>query len=168
MGKEMLFDGEESEVEASLTERQASFLTEYRKHKSTAKAANALGVAEDTARNQLRSVAKKLGFASIKDIIANELGQSQRASAGELMQILKDQEYKCALTGRDLVPEKSELDHIIPKKKGGSDLAGNFQWVTTKINRMKGTMTNEEFIRVCGDVWRKAVSTRPPVSSGPR
>lgn len=159
----MLFNSEKHEVETSLTERQAAFLSAYRTHKSTGKAANALGVAEDTARTQLRRVARKLGFASIKDIIANELSPSHRASSGELMQILKDQEYKCALSGQDLVPEKSQLDHIVPKKKGGSDRKENLQWVTAKINRMKGSMSNEEFIRACGNVWRKAMSTRPPV-----
>ena len=164
MGKEMLFNSEESEVEASLTERQAAFLTEYRRHKTARKAAHALGVTEDTAQKHLRLVAKKLGFSCIRDIIANEIEPSQRATAGELMQKLKEQEYKCALTGQDLVPEKSQLDHIVPRKKGGSDRKDNLQWVTSKVNRMKGSMSNEEFIRICGNVWRKAVSQRPQCS----
>lgn len=164
MAKEMLFNGKEHEVETTLTERQAAFLAAYRTSKSTRKAAAALGVAEDTARNQLRNVARKLGFASIKDIIANEVTPKDRATSGELMQLLKEQGFRCALTGQELTPEKAQLDHIVPRKKGGSDRKENLQWVTSKVNRMKGSMSNDEFVRICGTVWRKAMSAKPPLA----
>lgn len=160
----MLFDGQEYKMEASLTERQKEFLAAYRETKATAKAATVLGVAEDTARTQLRNIARKLGFTCIKQIIATELDQGQKkATASELMGLLKKQEFKCALSGRKLKPDGSQLDHVFPKSKGGSDDVSNLQWVTTKINRMKGSMSNEEFINVCGEVWRNALSTRGPL-----
>ena len=127
-----------------------------------------MGVTDDTARNQLRNIARKLGFTCIKHIIATELAQSQKkATASELMSLLRKQEFKCALSGRKLKPDRSQLDHIVPKSKGGSDDVDNLQWLTAKVNRMKGTMSNEEFINVCGEVWRNALSKRgplPPIS----
>lgn len=165
LGKEMLFNSQEHEVEASLTQRQKEFLAAYREHKTTAKAAISLGVAEDTARERLRFIAKKLGFTSIKDLVANELRDKgkARASTSELMDLLRKQRFKCALTGNELTPEESQLDHVIPRSKGGSDAKDNLQWLTSKVNRMKGTLSNEEFIEICGTVWRKAMSKREPL-----
>lgn len=163
MENEMLLSGEEHDKKASLTERQKEYLSAYRSGKTASKAASTMGVAEDTARTQLRSIARKLGFSCIKDIIANELRQSdrERASPAELMWLLKEQEFKCALTGMELTPETAQCDHILPRSKGGSDAIGNLQWVLGKVNRMKGKMNNEEFIALCGTIWRKSASGRP-------
>jgi len=59
---------------------------------------------------------------------------------------------KCAISGRDInlaarrgEPGESNLDHIIPRAQGGSNELDNLQPLSTRINQMKGNMTNEEF-----------------------
>lgn len=52
---------------------------------------------------------------------------------------LKYQNYKCALTGEKLIFGKNiSLDHIFPFSKGGSDNIENLQWITLKANLNKG------------------------------
>ncbi len=73
-----------------------------------------------------------------------------RAKARDILAILNHQEYRCALSGEALNPDtKSELDHVIPVAEGGDNSKENLQVVTSKINRMKGTLSNSEFIAIC-------------------
>ena len=37
-----------------------------------------------------------------------------------------------------------KLDHIIPQSKGGGHTIDNLQWLCPRINRAKGTSSNEE------------------------
>lgn len=70
--------------------------------------------------------------------------------------MIESQAYLCAISGWSLTPETASLDHITPVSRGGELKAiANVQIVHTVINRMKGTMTNEEFISAC-----KAVAGR--------
>lgn len=70
--------------------------------------------------------------------------------------LLNEQSYRCALTGRALTPETAALDHIVPIQRGGKHALENTQVLHNDVNRAKGTMTNEEFVAMCGDVvrWR--------------
>lgn len=64
-------------------------------------------------------------------------------------------EPTCYLSGRpiDLSDARSyELDHIIPRSKGGDNSLGNLGVAVREANRAKGQMTNEEFIALCIDV----------------
>lgn len=76
----------------------------------------------------------------------------QRATAAEMLAILKRQQYRCALSGRQLSPETAQIDHIVPISKGGSHDLSNIWIVENTINFAKGTMTVEEFVAVCRDV----------------
>ena len=67
----------------------------------------------------------------------------------QLRIILDRQEYRCAMTGEPLTPENTSLDHINPLRRGGNHSADNIQFVLPEINRMKGTMPREEFVRMC-------------------
>ena len=67
----------------------------------------------------------------------------------ELLKKLEQQGNRCALSGEPIDDKNSEIDHIIPVSRGGSSEIENLQWVTRKINRMKQTMTNEEFVEAC-------------------
>jgi len=75
--------------------------------------------------------------------------RKNQAKRSEILKLLEKQEYKCALSGRELTPDNSELDHIIPVTTGGSNAIENIQIVTKEINRMKGSMTNDQFIEAC-------------------
>ena len=60
----------------------------------------------------------------------------------------------CALTGRPLEPETAALDHILPVSRGGEHRIDNTQVLERTVNRAKGTLTNGEFIALCGEVVR--------------
>lgn len=68
--------------------------------------------------------------------------------------LLRQQDFKCALTGRQLEPEQTALDHIVPITKGGENSIDNVQFVTAAANVAKGTLDLDEFIELCRDVVR--------------
>lgn len=78
------------------------------------------------------------------------------------MQIFKEQEFTCALSGRKLRSKRTQLDHIIPKSRGGTDEKSNLQWLTTQVNRMKGSMMQDDFIALCGEIWKHANARKAP------
>ena len=65
----------------------------------------------------------------------------------ELKSKLSQQNARCAYTGLSLViGENASVDHIQPKSKGGTDELQNLHWVHSGVNRLKGSMSHEEFI----------------------
>jgi hypothetical protein len=76
----------------------------------------------------------------------------------DLLDCLEQQDYRCALTGWELTPETAQIDHKDPVSKGGKTEISNLQWLHEKINRMKGTMPLNEFLRVC----KLIADTNPP------
>ncbi|MCW6831721.1 hypothetical protein [Salmonella enterica] len=71
-----------------------------------------------------------------------------------LFEILKSQEFKCALTGATLVIESGHplclsLDQIEPNK--GYSI-GNVQWLAWCVNRAKGDLSTNDFIDMCDAV----------------
>lgn len=75
--------------------------------------------------------------------------KKHRATRKEILSLIESQRFRCALSGIVLTPDVAELDHIIPVSKGGTNLIANLQVTHKKVNRMKGSMTNEEFIELC-------------------
>ena len=63
------------------------------------------------------------------------------------MKLIEKQKYRCALSGVELTPETAVLDHVVPITEGGGDDIDNLQWVHEEVNRMKGTMDNDQFIK---------------------
>jgi 5-methylcytosine-specific restriction endonuclease McrA len=66
--------------------------------------------------------------------------------------MIQAQEYRCALSGMKITPETARIDHKIPVSAGGGDEIENLQWVHQEVNRMKGTLDNEEFLDICRKV----------------
>jgi 5-methylcytosine-specific restriction endonuclease McrA len=85
---------------------------------------------------------------------ACKLRKMGAANYTELARLWKKQRGLCALTGRRLSRENAELDHKIPKSRGGGDEIDNLQWVTVEANRAKRDLTDGEFAELCGDVMR--------------
>jgi len=73
-------------------------------------------------------------------------------STENVLRLLEYQQYRCALTGRELTPETAALDHIIPIRCDGRHLIENTQVLHKDVNRAKGSLTNKEFIRMCHEV----------------
>lgn len=82
------------------------------------------------------------------------ISKEQKGTANKLMALIESQSYKCALTGQDLTPENAHLDHKLPLSRGGDNKLGNLQWIHKDVNKAKGEMTNEEFVKMCRKVAR--------------
>jgi 5-methylcytosine-specific restriction endonuclease McrA len=82
--------------------------------------------------------------------------QAKTAGRKELRELITKQEYRCALTGVELEPSTAEIDHVIAVADGGDHSIGNLQVLHRIVNRMKGAMDNDEFIR-----WCNLVANRP-------
>lgn len=80
----------------------------------------------------------------------------------QLLELLERQQYRCALTGIELTPETSSLDHMLPVSRGGSHGIDNVQIILQRVNAAKGTMTNEEFIETCRLVAEHCRDAPPP------
>jgi 5-methylcytosine-specific restriction endonuclease McrA len=75
-----------------------------------------------------------------------------KISKDELKALFDKQGGKCALTGRDLDFWTMELDHIIPRSKGGQNALNNVQWTCEEANQAKKNLTDDDFIKLCKDV----------------
>jgi hypothetical protein len=71
--------------------------------------------------------------------------------------ILEKQNYRCALTGRDLRNNKFHIDHITPKSKGGLNTLDNWQLIVEEANVFKTDISMEEIIKLARDIakWHK-------------
>ena len=94
------------------------------------------------------------------------ISESERASISAknvttsgIMEILRRQDFKCALTARSLTPQSASLDHIVPISRGGKHELANLQILDSAVNRAKGTMTDEEFVSLCQEVIAKRIRT---------
>ena len=64
--------------------------------------------------------------------------QRKNISREDLLNLLENQNYKCAITGDNLeLGVNASLDHIVEKCNGGSCELDNLQWVTKKANNSK-------------------------------
>ena len=88
-----------------------------------------------------------------------EFTDNKIATRGELIGLIKSQKFKCALSGVSMSPSNAELDHIVPVSDGGGHNIANLQVVHKAINRMKGTMSNDQFIEWCERVARASKGT---------
>jgi 5-methylcytosine-specific restriction endonuclease McrA len=74
-------------------------------------------------------------------------------SPRDLFNLWKAQRGLCALTGRRL-DRSAQVDHILPKARGGRDQVSNLQWVCAEANLAKRNLTDAEFAALCGSVVR--------------
>lgn len=82
--------------------------------------------------------------------------------------MLRAQQYRCALSGRQLMPDSASLDHIVAISRGGEHRIENAQVLHKDVNRAKGAMGNEEFLALCREVvaWaNRRVPTAKPEGS---
>jgi len=93
------------------------------------------------------------GFCGQKERQYDSGSESQRnVSSKELLQLIEMQDYRCALTGRELTPETAHVDHVVPLSRGGSHGIENLQVLHADVNTAKSTLTQDEFLAMCRDV----------------
>jgi len=64
--------------------------------------------------------------------------------------MFQEQQCQCALSGISLQqPGDCAVDHIVPVSDGGANDMSNIQILHKKINTMKGTLSQDEFIKLC-------------------
>ena len=80
------------------------------------------------------------------------MANEKNITASQVLDLVKDQDFHCAISGRKLTPETASLDHIVPLGRGGEHSIENVWVVDHRINLAKGTMTVEEFVSMCRDV----------------
>ena len=74
-------------------------------------------------------------------------------SARQLACLWRQQRGLCALTGRRMGRD-AQIDHIIPRARGGTDELSNLQWLCAEANLAKRNLTDAEFHTLCTDVVR--------------
>lgn len=133
-----------------LTPRQQLYISHYMQTGSPSEVARRMELkgSPATVGKTLGVLAKRMGLKSLNElgVVKTELAN---ATASGLKQVLEQQEYRCALSGRPLTPEDAELDHKIAISNGGTNLIDNLQWLNSQVNRAKGTMSQENFILMC-------------------
>jgi len=82
------------------------------------------------------------------------LKQVGKVTIKDLMQMVERQGFKCALTGIEITPKRSSLDHKDPRSLGGDDDVNNLQIVLPMINRAKTNMNERQFVSMCHAVAR--------------
>jgi 5-methylcytosine-specific restriction endonuclease McrA len=73
-------------------------------------------------------------------------------TATQVLELIKRQNFICAISGRTLTPETASLDHIIPLGRGGPHSLENVWAVDHRVNVAKGTMTFDEFVAMCKEI----------------
>jgi len=75
------------------------------------------------------------------------------AVSGDDLRLLHlSQDGKCGLTGRPLDFDDMQLDHIIPRARGGDNSLENLRWTCSVANQCKRDLMDDEFVLVCSQV----------------
>lgn len=104
-------------------------------------------LAQNRAREkQRKDIIKEYGLA--------ELTRNQQEKAVKRVLLCREQKFRCAYCGdeKDIISENAadgkevELDHIIPRSRGGNSYQNNLVLCHTKCNRGKGNKTPMEWL----------------------
>ena len=76
---------------------------------------------------------------------------NDRATYREIASLWKTQRGQCAMTGRRL-DRTAQLDHIIPRARGGGDQISNLRWVYATVNYVKRDLNDDELLALCSEV----------------
>ncbi|AFM14210.1 hypothetical protein Turpa_3576 [Turneriella parva DSM 21527] len=79
-------------------------------------------------------------------------------TAKDFYSLLERQNYRCALSGRELTPENTDAEHILPLDSGGSHTPQNIYLIVRDAARLKRHLTEAQVIDLCFDI----LKTRGP------
>ena len=72
---------------------------------------------------------------------------------------LESQRFRCALSGEEIMPGvNASMDHVVPVSRGGALGVENVQWVSIRVNKMKGDMLPDQFLSLCKAIVERAAS----------
>ena len=71
------------------------------------------------------------------------LEEDQKAK--DKRQLFEDQQYKCIYCGNEYKYDELQIEHMIPKTRGGQDNIRNSQLACRTCNQAKGTLTDIAF-----------------------
>lgn len=98
------------------------------------------------------SRSKRCEICYLKHISSNNFGSTFMWT--NLQDIIRNQDNKCAYTGRNItLGVNTELDHILPRSKGGTDDPKNLQWVYTPVNYLKSSFKEDEFLSLIEEIY---------------
>jgi hypothetical protein len=143
-----------------LTSRQQEYLTVYLHTLSPTRTAQELGLrSTKNVSKEIKRIAKLCGFESVSAMkhdagVDDKKENKTSATSRELMQLIEQQGYCCALTGKKLTPQTARLDHKVSVCDGGLHDVDNLHWVLDIVNTAKGTMSVDQFVSMCIDVAR--------------
>jgi 5-methylcytosine-specific restriction endonuclease McrA len=93
----------------------------------------------------------------LKEAAARHLGSRRRWP--ELRALLDRQNNRCPYCGVHLeVGINAQVDHIVPRARGGEDVIANYQWVDDDCNKMKRSMLEREFLARVAAIYRHRIS----------
>ena len=72
--------------------------------------------------------------------------------ASHFYQLLEKQEYKCALSGRELRPENTRATHAIPLRKDGQHALENIILVDDDVDLLKKNKSIRESVEIAADI----------------
>ena len=80
------------------------------------------------------------------DTFAERIAMLEEDRKAQDKRLLFDyQQQKCVYCGTEFGYDKLEIEHMIPKMRGGQDNVRNYQLTCQSCNQAKGTMTDIEF-----------------------
>ena len=74
---------------------------------------------------------------------------ASKVTSRDLWRLWHAQRGQCALTRQPLTRENSEVDHTIPRVRGGQTVVTNLRWVLKSVNRAKHDLSDTEFVALC-------------------
>ena len=78
--------------------------------------------------------------------------QAYKFSAKDFYALLDQQQYRCCLSGRELTPENTDAEHILPLEHGGQHLPDNICLLVREAARLKRHLTEDAVIQLCFDI----------------
>jgi len=90
-----------------------------------------------------------------KSVTLEKQGIELSFTIDDVKKLFKAQGGRCALTNKKLVLKNTtewQLDHMIPRTRGGDNSISNCQILSKEANAAKWNMTNSEFIKLCKKV----------------
>jgi hypothetical protein len=80
------------------------------------------------------------------------LSENYRFTAKDFYALLEKQKYTCPLTNRELTPESTRAELIIPKERGGLNAFENIYLLNRDVAKMKRSMLETEIFDLAVDI----------------